>query len=501
MLFLALGILSSQLGIQFDDYEIAQNFSTVALVIIMFYGGFGTNWKMGQPVVKEAMSLASLGVVLTALITGAFAHWFLKFDLLESMLLGSIVGSTDYSSVSNILASKNLNLKYNSASLLELESGSNDPAAYTMTVLFLSLIEGSDLSVPLLILKQVGFGLIFGFLSAFLVTKFLEVRNLKKDGLAIVFMFAMAFLTYSSTDILGGNGYLAAYIFGIIVGNQEFKGKKDIVFFFDGFTELMSIGLFFLLGLLATPSKILANLPTAFLIMVFMTFIARPVTVHLLMAPFKLERNQLTILSWAGLRGAAAIVFAIMAINSGNRFHIDIFHIVFGICLLSSFLQGSLMPLLTSKLEMIDDHDSVLRTFNYYVDKGDISFIQATIQEDSPYAGKKIKDTSLQGDFVIAKIIRNGRAIVPRGEVVIEAGDQIVVIGEEYFDPSAQDLLEFTIIPSHHWEGKKLEDLQLPQNQLILSINRDGQFIKPEGKTVLQSGDRVVVFEGQEATE
>lgn len=496
LLFLVLGILCSQLGIQFEDYYLAENFSTVALVMIMFYGGFGTNWKMGKPVVKEAAILASLGVVVTALLTGAFAHWVLHFDLLESLLLGSIVGSTDYSSVSNVLKSKNLNLKYNTASLLELESGSNDPAAYTMTILFLSLLKGSSLSVPLLIVKQVGLGLIFGFVIAFLVNRLLKVLDLRKDGLAIVFMFAMALFTYSACEMTGGNGYLAAYIMGISIGNQAFRGKKDIVFFFDGFTSLMSIGLFFLLGLLATPEKILVNLPLALIIMLFMSFIARPLMVYLLMAPFKLKPNQLFIISWAGLRGAAAIAFAILAINSGEQFNLDIYHLVFGICFLSSFFQASLMAPLTKKLQMIDDYDSVLRTFNYYSDKGEISFIKATIHENSPFVGRKIADTKLQTDFIIANIIRDNQSIVPRGDVVIQAADQIIMVGEEYFDPSAQDLLEFTISSNHPWVDKQLHELKLPQNQLVLSIERQGKVVKAEGKTQLHAGDRVIVYQG-----
>lgn len=193
------------------------------------------------------------------------------------------------------LSKKKLNLKYHSASLLELESGSNDPSAYTMTILFLSLIEGSPVFVPLLILKQVGYGLLFGFSMAYFIKTWLKYFDLKKDGLAIVFLFAIALFTYSVTDLFGGNGYLAVYILGISTGNREFKGKKDVVFFFDGFTELMSIFLFFLLGLLATPAKILIQLPKAFLIVLFMTFIARPISVFLLMAPFKLKK----ISSWS----------------------------------------------------------------------------------------------------------------------------------------------------------------------------------------------------------
>lgn len=497
LLFLGLGIISSQIGFEFNDFQIGEQFSTVALVVIMFYGGFGTNWKMGKPVVKEAVTMASLGVIFTGLLTGLFAHFILKFDFIESMLIGSIVSSTDYASVSNILTSKNLNLKYKTASLLELESGSNDPSAFTMTILFLSIFLGREISIFSLVIKQVGLGLLLGFTLAFLVKKLLEYIDLEQDGLAIVFMFAMAIFAYSVTNFIGGNGYLAVYIFGIVLGNKAFKGKRDIVYFFDGFTELMSIGMFFLLGLLASPNRILENFWISLAFIIFITFIARPIVTYILMRPFKLKKEQLVIISWAGLRGAAAIAFSIMAINKGGVFSVDIYHIVFGICLMSSLLQGTLMPYLTKRMNMIDLNDSVLRTFNYYVDKGEVTFIKASIAESSPLIGKMLKETSFQADFIIAKILRGNRSLVPRGDVVLREGDQIVVVGEEYFDPKAHDLLEFTITECHPWVNKKLRDINLPKNQLVLSINRSGNLLLAEGKTEIKIGDRIILFKGE----
>ena len=157
LLFIVLGISFSFLGIEFEDFSFAEQFASIALMIIMFYGGFGTNWKMGKPVVKESIILSSLGVVATALLTGAFAYFALGFGLMEGMLLGSIVGSTDYASVSSILRSKNLNLRFNTAPLLELESGSNDPPAYTMTMIFRALIKGTNISIPMMIFQQIIF--------------------------------------------------------------------------------------------------------------------------------------------------------------------------------------------------------------------------------------------------------------------------------------------------------------------------------------------------------
>ena len=208
LLFLVLGLVANNF-ISFDNYYIADKFSTLALVIIMFYGGFGTSWKMGKPVVKQAAVLSSLGTAATALITGAFAYYVLKFPILESFLLGSIVGSTDYASVANALSSQNLNLKYRTGSILELESGSNDPFAYTLTMIFLSLILGTEISIPIMIIMQISLGLILGFAFAWLVSKLFEIINLAKDGLAIVFMSEMALLEYSFNVIVGVNGLLS----------------------------------------------------------------------------------------------------------------------------------------------------------------------------------------------------------------------------------------------------------------------------------------------------
>lgn len=494
LLFLALGILCNFIGIDFNDYAVVEGFSSLALVVIMFYGGFGTNWKMGKPVVKEATILASLGVVTTALITGAFIHYVFKYPLLESMLLGSVVGSTDYASVSNILNSKNLNLKYNTAPLLELESGSNDPTAYTMTMLFLSLLTGAEISVPILILKQIVFGLGLGFVFAFLVDKLLKRINLQRDGLATVFMASMALLTYSLTNVIGGNGYLAVYIFGIIIGNTAFIGKRDVIFFFDGLTELMSIGLFFILGLLATPERIIQTLPVSFITMLFMTFIARPVSVFGLMLPFRLKFNQLITISWAGLRGAAAIAFAILVVNSNLDLSLDVYHIVFGICFLSSFVQGSLMAPISKKSDMLDPDDTILTSFNYYADKSDITFIKTKVSPGSSVAGQKVKDLNLTFDFIISKIERAGKTIVPRGDVEILAGDVLVFGGEEYFDPHNHDLIEFSINEHNAWKDKRIVELNLPANVLILAINREDAFVTAEGNTVIKEGDRLILL-------
>ena len=470
LLFLALGVAFSAFGYDFNNFKVAENIATLSLMIIIFYGGFGTNWNMGKSTARESISLASLGVFATAIITGLFCHYILKINFLESMLLGSVVASTDYASVSNILVSKKLNLKYSTAPLLEIESGSNDPTAYTMTMVFLSLLSGYSVSIPIIILQQVVIGLIGGFLLGFIFIKIIETLSLDEDGLFSVFIATMMLGTYALTSLAGGNGFLALYILGIYIGNHEFRKKRDVVFFYDGLSTIFQIAMFFLL------------------------LVARPLTVFGLMAPFKMKKNQLTLISLAGLRGAAAIAFAIMVVNSGINISIDIFHIVFVICIFSLLIQGTALPYATKKLDMYDPEDSVLRTFNYYSDKTDLEFIKTHVTKNSPWVNKKISDIEISFNIIIAKIERDGKSIVPRGNTYLRDDDVIILGGEGYFDSRGEDLLEIKISDSHKWAGKKVKDIQIGKNELIIMVETpEKNIIVPRGDTVLKAGDRIVI--------
>ncbi len=496
LLFILIGMGFGALGFQFNDYEFSEGFATVALMVIMFYGGFGTRWKMAKPVAREAIVLSSLGVVATALITGLFCHFVLGMSLLEGLLVGSVVASTDFASVSNILRSRNLNLKDNTAPMLELESGSNDPAAYTMTMVFLSVIIGTEVSIPLLILSQIVIGLGVGVVFALLTGRFFRSMRIPADGLYAVFMAACILIAYSSTVLLGGNGFLAIYILGIYLGNMEFHGKREIVFFFDGFSEIMQIGLFFILGLLSDFSRTLAAFPMALAIMLFISLIARPLAVYGLMLPFGLKRPQLYILSMAGIRGAAAIAFAIMAVNSGASLSVDIYHIVFGICLLSSLIQGSLMPPAARYWNMLDPNDTVLKTFNYYQDKARIGFLETRIRPDSSLIGVNVRDLNLTFDFIVAKIDRNGQTIVPRGNTTIREGDLIILGGETHFDESGQELIEFSIPRGHKWQDKMIRELADLHHRLIIMVQREGSdIIVPTGDLILREDDKVLMID------
>lgn len=495
LLFMLLGVAFNFFGVQFSDFGFSDSFASLALMFIIFYGGFGTKWEMTKPVAKEAITLSFLGTIATAVLTGLFIYWVFDFTLVEAMLFGSVVGSTDYASVSSVLQSRNLNLKYNTAPLLELESGSNDPTAFTMVTIFLLVLQGLDVNIPLLIVLQVGLGGIFGFSFGWLFIRSLDYLKFD-EGLLTIYVAAAALLTYQLTNQFSGNGYLAVYIFGIYIGNKEFIGKREVVFFFDGLTNLAQIGLFFILGLLSNPTSIIQMMPISLAIMAFMTIIARPLTVYGLMIPFNLKNNQLTVISLAGLRGAAAIAFAIVAVNSGAPIVNDVFHIVFDICLLSALIQGSILPFAAHHFDMIDPDDNVLKTFNYYQDKSEIGFLETELVSGSSLIGKYIKDLKLEFDFILAKIVRNQETIVPRGNVQLAEGDKVVFAGKQYFDPSGTDLMEFKINGHHHWVDQDIMSLDLPADYLIILVLReDDNLVVPSGKTYIREGDTIIALD------
>lgn len=497
--FIVLGMAFGSDGIvkiPFDDYAAAEQICSVALVFIMFYGGFGTRWSEAKPVAVKSIILSSAGVILTAVLTGLFCHLVLHMELLEGLLMGAVLGSTDAASVFSILRSRKLNLKYGSASMLELESGSNDPFAYMMTLIVLSAMSGTaDAgSIVFMLIRQLAFGLLIGAVTAIAAAWFLDRFSFNGEGFDTIFVFGAALLSYALATVLGGNGYLSTYLTGIIMGNRELKNQKTLVSFFDAFTGLMQMLLFFLLGLLAFPSQMPALLVPAAAIAVFLTFVARPVAVGLLLAPFKPPMGQYLVLSWAGLRGAASIVFAIMATVSDSYMKYDLFHIVFCVVLFSIILQGSLLPAVAKRCDMIDENSDVMRTFTDYSENARIQFVQLPIGSRHPWVGKKICEIQTLPGTLISVIKRGNQVVVPKGQTEILEGD-IIVLGAQGFSDNRDILLkEITITPEHRWCNKKISEAKFYKNTIIVMITRGDEIIIPDGNTVIQDQDLVVVY-------
>ena len=398
--------------IPFENYTLAQNICSVALIFIMFYGGFGTNWAQARPVAVKATVLSSLGTLGTAGLVGLFCWKVLGLEMLLGFLLGAVIASTDAASVFSILRSKHLDLKEGTASLLEVESGSNDPFSYMLTVILLSLMSGS-ISVPAFVYQvfaQLVYGSALGVLIALAARKFSQCFRFSTDGFDAVFLVAVALLSYVLPTLLGGNGYLSVYLTGILLGNSPLRNKQGLVSFFDGVTGLMQMVLFFLLGLLAFPSQLPSIAPTALAVVLFLTFVARPVVVFLLMAPFRSSLGQILLVAWSGMRGAASIVFSILVITDPAEVSLDLYHIVFFIVLFSILLQGSLIPVVAKKLKMTDSSANVMKTFTDYTDEIPVQFLRSTLTPGHPWVGKALRELTLPPDSLVVP------AAAPGGE-------------------------------------------------------------------------------------
>lgn len=497
LLFILLGLFSG-----WNDASVAEQAGTIesictaSLIFIMFYGGFGTKWSTARPIVKEAGILATLGVLATAGTTGLFCHFALKWGWVESFLMGSVISSTDAASVFSILRTRSMGLKNNTAPMLEVESGSNDPCSYMLTALMISILKGSASagSVILMVFSQLFFGIVFGLLIA-MGSIFLLKRIKFDQGFNSLAIVAIALLSYAIPSLCGGNGYLSAYIVGIVVGNTEFPNRKPLIHFFDGITTLMQILIFFLLGLMVIPSNLAGSLLPAVLIFLFLLFVGRPVAVFSILAPFKKYGwKQMGLVSFVGLRGAASIVFAIMTLTQGALPEHDIFSVVFCIVLISMSLQGSLIPFVAKKFDMIDKDEDVMKTFSDYSEDEDVAFGMINILSDSSWAGKKIMDLNLPKDFLITLIIRGETHIIPSGPLEIEAGDKVIICSRAFTSDATVNLVEHPLSPRSQWAGRTVKEYPYKNGSMLVMIKRGGEQIIPNGDTVLQHGDVLVIL-------
>ncbi len=296
LIFIILGMLFGSdgvVGIYFDNYELTRELCSFGLVFIMFYGGFGTNWKEAKPVARESILMSTFGVIITSGLTGLFCYFVLKTSLLEGLLIGSIVGSTDAASVFSILRSQKLNLKGEIASILEVESGSNDPIAYMLTLIVLTLMNNGGISpIAPIVIGQIIFGILIGVILSKLTVYIMRNANFEVDGFYTIFITAIAILSYALSEWVGGNGYLSVYIAGIIIGNSKIPHKRSLVHFFDGVSWIMQIMLFFVLGLLAFPSELPSVIGSSILISIFMIIIARPIATFGVLSWFKIPFKQ-----------------------------------------------------------------------------------------------------------------------------------------------------------------------------------------------------------------
>ncbi|MGN0035965.1 MAG: potassium/proton antiporter [Bacteroidaceae bacterium] len=444
LLFLFVGMLfgSDGLGIQFYDAEDAQFVGMVALSIILFSGGMDTRLADIRPVLAQGLLLSTVGVLLTTLFTGLFVHWISGFShvsitltLATSMLLAATMSSTDSASVFNILRSQQMNLKHNLRPMLELESGSNDPMAYMLTLVLIQFIQSGGLGwshVAASFAVQFVVGGAAGYLLGKAAVWVINRIDLPNPSLYPILLLSFVFFIFTVTDLAGGNGYLAVYLAGILVGNARITNRREIATFMDGLTWLFQILMFLVLGLLVNPHEMLGVALPATAIGLFMMLVARPLSVTACLLPFRrITPKSRLFVSWVGLRGAVPIIFATYPVVADIPCSNQLFNIVFFITILSLVVQGSTISRLARRLRLDLPLPPSGNTFGVELpDEIDSQLSDLVLTEEMLARGDQLKDMNLPAGTLVVLVKRDDEFLIPNGTVRLKAGDKLLLISE-----------------------------------------------------------------------
>lgn len=446
LLFLLVGMAfgSDGLGIQFNSASDAQFIGMMALSIILFSGGMDTRYSDIKPVLKQGILLSTVGVLVTTLLTGLFIYFLsnhtqanIELTLLVSLLLAATMSSTDSASVFSLLRSQRMNLKYNLRPMLELESGSNDPMAYMLTIVLIQVIgSGSNFDI-VIILKDLFLQFLFGGVLGYAFGKFsvwlINKIELSNSSLYPILLLSIIFITFTLTDLVKGNGYLAVYIAGMIVGNARLAYRKETNTFMNGLTWLFQIIMFLTLGLLVNPHEMIDIAVTALLIGIFMILIARPVSVFLCLLPFKGISNKARIfISWVGLRGAVPIIFATYPVIAQIPGSNQLFNTVFFITLLSLIIQGMTISKMARWLKLDLPEEKEGNEFGVELpEEIDTHLNDITLTEDMLTVGNRLADMNIPKGTLVMLIKRRNEFIIPNGQIELHAGDKLLVMSEK----------------------------------------------------------------------
>ena len=446
LLFLMVGMAfgSDGLGIQFHSAKEAQFIGMVALSIILFSGGMDTKFSDIKPILAQGIALSTLGVLLTALFAGLFIWWLsgmswtnIHFPLITSLLLASTMSSTDSASVFAILRSQKINLKHNLRPMLELESGSNDPMAYMLTVVLIQLTQSASMGIGGILSSffiQFIVGAIAGYLLGKLAILMLNRLNIDNQSLYPILLLSFVFFTFSLTDLLGGNGYLAVYIAGMMVGNARIMHRKEINTFMDGLTWLFQIIMFLCLGLLVNPHEMIEVALVALLIGVFMIVIARPLSVFICMLPFgkKVTLKSRLFVSWVGLRGAVPIIFATYPVVEQVPGADAIFNIVFFITIVSLIIQGTTVSHMSRWLGLSMPMPKTGNDFGVELPEEIGSDLRdLTVTAELLANGNTLKEMNIPKGTLVMIVKRGDAYLVPNGQLQLELGDKLLLISEK----------------------------------------------------------------------
>lgn len=445
LLFLLVGMLfgSDGLGLQFHNAKIAQFIGMVALSVILFSGGMDTKFKEIRPILSPGIVLSTVGVFLTALFTGLFICYLsgmswtnIHFPLITSLLLASTMSSTDSASVFAILRSQKMNLKHNLRPMLELESGSNDPMAYMLTIVLIQFIQSDGMGTGNIIgsfIIQFLVGAAAGYILGKLAILILNKINIDNQSLYPILLLSFVFFTFAITDLLRGNGYLAVYIAGMMVGNHKITFRKEIATFMDGLTWLFQIIMFLMLGLLVNPHEMIEVAVVALLIGVFMIVIGRPLSVFLCLLPFrKITLKSRLFVSWVGLRGAVPIIFATYPVVANVEGSNMIFNIVFFITIVSLIVQGTSVSFVARLLHLSTPLEKTGNDFGVELpEEIDTDLSDMTITMEMLNEADTLKDMNLPKGTLVMIVKRGDEFLIPNGTLKLHVGDKLLLISEK----------------------------------------------------------------------
>lgn len=444
LLFLIVGMLfgSDGVGLQFHNASEAQFIGIMALSIILFTGGMDTKFSEIKPIMTQGILLSTLGVLLTTLFTGFFIYWIsgmngtnISMPLITSLLLAATMSSTDSASVFNILRSQKINLKHNLRPMLELESGSNDPMAYMLTIVLIHFIQSGGMSVGAIIgsfaiqfIVGAGAGYLLGKLALLILNRI----DLPNQSLYPILLLSFIFITFTITDLIKGNGYLAVYIAGIMVGNTKIVNRKEISTFMDGMTWLFQIIMFLTLGLLVNPRDMVQVAFVALLIGIFMIIFARPISVFLCLLPFrKMKLNSKLFISWVGLRGAVPIIFATYPVVANVQGSQQIFNIVFFITIVSLVVQGTTISWVARRLKLDMPLEKTGNDFGVELpEEIDTNLKDLVLTDEMLEKGNRLMDMNIPQGTLVMLVKRGEEFIIPNGKIQLHAGDKLLLISE-----------------------------------------------------------------------
>ena len=442
-LLVGMGFGSDGLGLQINRASEAQFIGMIALSIILFTGGMDTKIRDIRPVMAQGILLSTVGVLITTLLTGGFIYFLsiytstqIAMPLLTCLLLAATMSSTDSASVFNLLRSQKMNLKENLRPMLELESGSNDPMAYMLTIALIQVItSGSDLHIGVIgqnLLIQFFFGGVIGFAMGQFAIWLINKIGLSNSSLYPILLLSLVFITFTVTDLLKGNGYLAVYITGVVVGNARLAYRKEINTFMNGLTWLFQIVMFLSLGLLVNPHEMLEVAPVALLIGLFMIVVARPISVFACLLPFrKMTNHARWFVAWVGLRGAVPIIFATYPVVAEIPGSNQIFNIVFFITLLSLIFQGMTIASGARVLHLDLPEEKEGNEFGVELpDEIDSQLMDQTLTAEMLENGNRLVDMDIPRGTLVMLVKRGNEFIIPNGQVELQVGDKLLYISE-----------------------------------------------------------------------